>query len=405
MTEIPVPHPRPVIPRRRLLIAAACAMFSFGAGIAIPSVCLQTIGQEFHLTFAQRGFLITARVACLMVALLASGYLAERHGKRPFLILGLALIAVSQGLASRAMGYGGLLGAQLLSGAGKGTMEALVNPLVARLCPERSARMLNFTNGLFSVGLVFSALTTGEIVQRTGSWRLPFLLWIPPLVFCMVLFATRHYPPEHAAHKPRQSARRFLSNRLFWILFAMMILSGGCEAGLVSWGPNFVQHELAASARAGAWTITLYGILMAIGRFTSSAVVARLTAPRLMIVSAAGCIAVTFGLSFTHQLWLAWSLFGLGGLFIACFWPTILSLASDNIASGSTSLFALLASAGVIGSMTVPWLIGALGDHIGLRGALLVMPVCMVGVVALLVVVTRLLSSTNIAPDHQTLSS
>lgn len=377
-------------------------MFSFGAGMAIPSVCLQTIGHEFHLTFAQRGFLITARVACLMVALLASGYLAERHGKRPFLVLGLALIAVSQGLASRAMGYGGLLGAQLLSGAGKGTMEALVNPLVARLSPERSARMLNLTNGLFSVGLVFSALTTGEIVQRTGSWRLPFLLWIPPLVFCIALFATRHYPPEHSAHKPRESARRFLHNRLFWILFAMMMLSGGCEAGLVSWGPNFVQQELAASARGGAWTITLYGILMALGRFTSSAVVARLTAPRLMIISAVGCLAVTLGLSFTHELWLAWSLFGLGGLFIACFWPTILSVASDNIARGSTALFALLSTAGVIGAMTVPWLIGDLGDALGLRLAMAILPVCMSGVLVLLVVAGTIVRSSQLTSGRET---
>ena len=375
------------------MIACTCAMFSFGAGIVIPSVCLQTIGTEFHLSFTQRGFLITARIACLMLALLAAGYLAERHGKRPFLIVGLLLIAASQALAARAFGYGALVGAQLLSGAGKGTMEALVNPLVARLNPERSARMLNFTNGLFSVGLVFSALTTGEILQRTGSWRVPYLVWIPPLLLCVALFATRRYPAEHTAHKRRESARLFLRSPLFWILFATMVLSGGCEAGLVSWGPNFVQHELHASARGGAWTLTLYGILMAVGRFTSSAVVVRLTAVRLMLLSAAGCLLVTAGLSFAGSLWLAWTLFALGGLFIACFWPTILSVASDHLASGSTALFALLSTAGVIGSMTVPWAIGALGDVVGLRAAMGLLPVAMVGVIVLLVVATRLLAS------------
>jgi len=371
------------------MIASACAMFSFGAGIAIPAVCLQTIGGEFQLTFAQRGLLITARIACLMVALLAAGYLAGRHGKRPFLMAGLLLIALSQALASRSVAYGGLLGAQVLSGAGKGTMEALVNPLVARLNPGRSARMLNLTNGLYSVGLVLSALSTGEILQRTGSWRLPFVLWIPPLLVCVALFATRRYPPEHLAHQPRESARRFLHDRLFWLLFALMILSGGCEAGLTSWGPNFVQHELGASARAGALTITLFGALMALGRFTGSAVVARLTALRLMFISATGCLLVTVALSFARELPVAWLLFALGGLFVACFWPTILSVASDHIAAGSTSLFALLASAGVIGSMAVPWGIGALGDVIGLRGAVGILPTLMAGVLVMLVVTAR----------------
>lgn len=381
-------EPTPVA-TRRLLIACACAMFSFGAGIAVPAVCLQTIGTEFHLSFAQRGLLITARIACLMVALLAAGYLAERHGKRAFLMLGLLTIAASQGLAAYALGYGSLLGAQVLSGAGKGMMEALVNPLVARLSPGRSARMLNLTNGLFSVGLVFSALSTGEILQRTGSWRTPFLVWIPPLIFCVALFATRRYPSEHPDHQPRESARRFLRDRLFWILFGMMILSGGCEAGLTSWGPNFVQHELNASARVGAMTITLYGILMALGRFTGSAVVARLTALRLMLISAVGCVLVTLGLSFAPAIGMALGLFALGGLCIACFWPTILSVASDHIAHGSTSLFALLASAGVIGSMTVPWAIGVLGDAVGLRGAVALLPTCMIGVLVLLAFAAR----------------
>jgi fucose permease len=85
----------------------------------------------------------------------------------------------------------------------------------------------------------------------------------------------------------------------------------------------------------------------------------------------------------------ALALFAAGGLCIACFWPTILSVASDHIAPGSTSLFALLASAGVIGSMAVPWAIGVLGDAFGLRGAVALLPACMIGVLVLLVFAAR----------------
>jgi MFS family permease len=168
----------------RLMAASALAMIVFGAAVAIPAVCLETIGREFGLNFEQRGLLTTMRMAALMASLLAVGYLADRVGWRHFLVWGLVLIAGGQAAIARASGYAGLLSAQGASGLGKGAMEALVNPLVARLNPRNPAQLLNIMNGLFSVGLVLGAVTTGEILQAGGSWRLPFWLWIPPVLLC-----------------------------------------------------------------------------------------------------------------------------------------------------------------------------------------------------------------------------
>ena len=382
----------PTVARLRLMLACAFAMIVFGAGIAIPSVCLEAIGREFHLNFEQRGLLTTVRMSTLLVSLLLTGYLGERFAKRHFLFWGLLVIAASQALAARAAGYVALLGAQAASGLGKGTMEALVNPLVAQLNPRRSARALNFINGLFSVGLVFAALTTGEILEAGGSWRLPFWLWVPPALVCAVLYLTRRYPPVEVIHAASGSRNRLVADPLFWVLFIGMVLGGGCEAGLISWGPNFVEHELGASARGGARTIALCGAFMAAGRFTSAGLVTLVPPLRLMIISAAACALATLGLGFVQGLWSVWTLFALGGLFVACFWPTILAVASDNIAAGSTSLFALLAAAGIIGCVVVPWAIGALGDAFGLRTGILLLPGSMVLQVILLQAASRMLA-------------
>lgn len=382
----------PAVARLRLMLACAFAMVIFGAGIAVPSVCLEAIGREFHLNFEQRGLLTTVRMATLLASLLLTGYLGERFGKRHFLFWGLLVIAASQAVAARAAGYIPLLGAQAVSGVGKGAMEALVNPLVAQLSPQRSARALNFINGLFSVGLVFAAVATGEILQAGGSWRLPFWLWVPPALACAVLYLTRRYPQADVADAASGSRRRFLADPLFWVLFVGMVLGGGCEAGLVSWGPNFAEHELGVSARGGARTIALCGAFMAAGRFTSGGLVTLVTPLRLMTISAAACALTTLGLGFVQGAWSVWTLFALGGLFVACFWPTILAVASDNIAAGSTSLFALLAAAGIIGCVIVPWGIGALGDAFGLRSGILLLPGSMVLQVIVLQAASRMIA-------------
>jgi len=381
--------PAPDVAHFRLMAASALAMIVFGAGVAIPSVCLETIGREFGLNFEQRGLLTTARMAALMASLLAVGYLGERGGWRHFLFWGLVLIGGSQAAIARATGYAALLGAQAVAGLGKGAMEALVNPLVARLSPRGPARALNVINGLFSVGLVLAALTTGEILEGSGSWRLAFWLWVPPAFLCAGLYLTRRYPAAPVTHGETGRLRRFLADPLFWLLFVGMVLGGGCEAGLTSWAPNFVEYELRASARSGAGSIALYGAFMAAGRFASAALVARVTPVRLMTASAAACALVTLGLYSVESLWGAWALFALGGLFVACFWPTILAVASDNIAAGSASLFALLAAAGIAGCVIFPWAIGALGDAFGLRGGLLLLPGSMVLQVLVLAATSR----------------
>ena len=396
MMDSPPPSPgrerAPGVAYSRLMAASAVGMIVFGASVAIPSVCLETIGSEFGLNFEQRGLLTTARMGALLASLLAVGYLGDRLGKRHFLFWGSVLIAAGQTATARAAGYVTLLGANAVSGLGKGVMEALVNPLVAQLNPHRSARVLNIINGLFSVGLVLAALTTGEVLQAGASWRLPFWLWAAPAFVCAGLFLTRRYPAVQAAHREPGHVRRFLSDPLFWPLFVAMILGGGCEAGLTSWGPNFVEHELGASARGGAWSMVLFGAFMAAGRFTGSGLVALVTPLRLMTASAAACALATVGLCFVGSLWGAWVLFALGGLFVACFWPTILAVASDNIATGSASLFAVLAAGGIAGCVVFPWAIGALADAFGLRSGVLLLPGSMLVQVVVLAAASRMIA-------------
>jgi len=383
-----VPHPD--VAYRRLIVASGFAMIVFGACVAIPSVCQDAIGREFRLDFEQRGLLTTARMGALLVSLLLVGYLGDRRGKRGFLVWGLVVIGAGLAASATAGGYRTLLGAFALSGAGKGVMEALVNPLVAQLSPRGSARALNVINGLFSVGLVIAAIGAGEILQAGASWRVPFWVWIAPALVCASLFLTRGYPAVEMTETHEAVAARFLRRPLFWLLFAGMVLGGGCEAGLTAWGPNFVEHELGASARSGAWVMVLYGVCMALGRFASGGLVARIAPLRLMVGSAVACALATVALRFVGSLWSAWTLFALGGLFVACFWPTILSVASDELAAGSAHLFSLLAAAGIGGCVVFPWAMGALGDAFGLRNGVLILPASMVAQVAVMGVAARL---------------
>ena len=372
----------------RLMIASVLCMIMFGAVQVMPAVCLEALGSDLHLDLTQRGFFLSLRLAVLTGCLLVVGHFAERPGKRIIFFWGLIATAIGQVLIAVAPSYSRLIMAILVSGLGFGVVEAILNPLVAQLNPKRCAWALNLLNGIFSLGLVMGALSTGELLQRGYGWRLSFWLWAIPPVVCGLLYLTPRYPApaaEPGAASPQPDVRSFLSQPLFWLLVVAMIMGGGCESGLTLWAPNFCAKVLGADARGGAWATILYGTCMAVGRLSSGVIVDRLGAIRLMVISAILCGLATGGLMFVNTLAAAWALFALGGLFVACFWPTLLSIASENIAAGSTSLFSLLGAAGVSGCVIFPAVIGALGDAFGLRLAVIILPISMVLIIAMLI--------------------
>lgn len=387
---------RPPVAYLRLMIASVLCMLMFGAVQVMPAVCLEALGHDLHLDLTQRGFFLSLRLAMLTACLLVVGHFAERPAKRIIYFWGLIATALGQLLIAYSPNYSRLIIAVLVSGLGFGVVEAILNPLVAQLNPKRCAWALNLLNGIFSLGLVMGALCTGELLQRGYGWRISFWLWtIPPLV-CAFLYLTPRYPAPNVGSddlSPKPDVRSFLSQPLFWILMVAMVMGGGCEAGLTLWAPNFCAKVLGADARGGAWATILYGSFMAIGRLGSGFIVGRLGALRLMAISAVLCGVVTFGLMFVQALPAAWALFALGGLFVACFWPTLLAVASENIAIGSTSLFSLLAAAGVTGCVIFPWVIGALGDAFGLRLAVIILPISMVLIITMLVAARRYVMS------------
>jgi FHS family glucose/mannose:H+ symporter-like MFS transporter len=374
---------------RRLYAACLVSMAVFAGAVTTLAVCLQQIGDDFGLSLASRGLLGSARMGALLAGLFVSGYLADILGKRPFLTAGMGLVAQGMAGLSVAGGFGGLAAASMVGGAGTGALEALVNPLVADLRPVATARHLNRVNGVYSLGLVVAALVAGELLHAGVSWQPTMLVWVAPAAVGAVLFAARRYP-RPVSHADGSAARMaFLSRPLFWTLMAAMVIGGGCEAGMTFWGASFTQHELGASSRGGAWCLAFFGAFMAIGRLASGWLVSRMPALRLMTGSAAGCALATAGLWKVHTIAGAWALFGLGGLFVACFWPTLLAVAAEEVQAGSASMFALLAAAGIGGCAVIPWAIGALGDVGGLRSGTLLLPAAMALQVVIMLVAGR----------------
>jgi len=360
----------------------------FASAVTVPSICLPEIGDELSLDLAGKGFIVTLRMASLLGALLLCGWLGQSRPKAPFLSAGVVLTALGMAATALAPGHAALLAAQAAVGLGLGTFNGLMLALVSELHPRDAGGPLNAVNGVGAVGLVVAAVASGELLHSGYSWRATFWPWVLVGFVTAVLFATRGYPATGPAGQAGATTA-FLRRPLFWVLAAGMVIGGGSEAGMTTWGSNFMQSEFNSTPRVGALTVAFFGAFLALGRFAGMVVLRRVAAPLLVAGSALAGAASAAGLCHARSAPAAWCLFALCGLFVACFWPTLLAIAVARNPGGSTAMVSLLAAAGIGGSAVFPWAIGALGDRVGLRGGLAILPLSLVVLALLLLGVWR----------------
>ena len=353
-------HPRAVF----VACCGAIVTVSFGWGGL--SLCMPEMAEELEFDYATQGLVFSAPMWPFLVSLLAA-WLADRVGFRRVLIFASVVQAAGWALLAEAGSLPHVLAASVLLGVGGSMVDPLLTPIVCALYPERRRTMANFLHGFFCIGLVG---TVGLVIalQHVGlSWRVIYrvlaVLCLPYGLACawLALPAQTHQGPV------RRRTRSLISHPVFWMLVAMMALAGATESGPANWLPTFVRDLFtkdgseASSAQIGMGLL-LFGILMAIGRFLTSALSGRLGTRRLLVLSAGMCTVCLA--STALPLGAAWQIgcLSLVGFGVACFWPTLLATAGDRFPQAGASMFSVLSAAGALGCAAAPAAIGWIAD-------------------------------------------
>lgn len=375
---------------RWLTLAAWLSVLMFAVTSTLTSVSLKHIGVDLQIGFDLRGALAPSRSVPLAVATFLVGYLADRLGKRWFLSGGLFIVAVALFWVGQSSTYVALIVGMVLLGMGLGAVEALVSPLVAELHPRSVATHLSVLHAFFPLGLVAFSVPVGLALDSGVHWRTPFGLAAAPALLVGVMFLCGRYPGDGSGRRTAPlRVRAILADRTFWLLAVAMVLTAGSEGTLIIWTPNFLQHEYGVSAQVGAYGLVAFSATMVLGRFGTAAVARVLPLRRMMVALALLTALATLVLAAVADLWVNLVALGFAGLFVACFWPCILSLATSQIAAGSATLLAMLAVAGIAGFGGMPWVIGVVAEHFSLRAGFGLVPVALVAAALVLIALAR----------------
>ncbi len=377
-----------------------------GCSIIIPLVLCQAARElGFPLQeggFAAGGALQMGRAIPMVLAMLSCGFAAGRWGMRKTLGWSVVLMGIGICVASLSPTYTLLFLALMIVGLGEGVIEGLATPFVEGLHKEESGRYLNFSHSFWGLGVFATALLGGWLLSRSISWRylvgsVAVLALVPALLLLL---------PEGRIPYPERQGKFSLSivyrqtleilrNRHFWLFFAAMFVAGGGEFGLTFWSASYIQIEFTATPLMGGIGTACFAVGLFLGRSASGILVSQKYLPHLIVFTGILGIAVSLFFPLLNSPWIIaqqaalpwlavfskkWLLFGLlffAGITSAPFWPSVQSYTSKRLPQlDSTMLFVLLSCAGIPGCASASWLMGVVGNHIGLRRSFLIIPAC-----------------------------
>jgi len=352
------------------MFAASCISFVATAMIfAIRGDILGDLSIQFHLTKAQLGWVILGAFWGFTITVFIGGQLCDLVGMRA--LVGLAFLGHVCGVLMTIFATGSIMfaAATLLIGLADGFLEAVVNPLVSTIYPDRKTERLNALHAWWPGGAVMGSVLAYALTRAHQPWQVKQATVLAPILVYGFMFLRLRLPRTERVQSGI-STRRMYQEALkpFFILwFGCMWLTAATELGPNQWIAEILKHT---ATKSGILVLAWITLTMAVGRLFAGPVVRKLSPIGLLAASAAASGAGLLALSYARSAPTAYAASFVFAAGVCYFWPTMLGVTSERFPVGGAFLLGLMGAAGNASAGLAQPLMGFFYDTFEPAGAL-----------------------------------
>ncbi|HMO47480.1 MAG TPA: MFS transporter [Rubrivivax sp.] len=335
----------------------------------------------FGVSFAQLGFLMTVFfiVSCTVQAL--SGFIVDRHGPRPVLFGGLALLGVAALGFAASRSYSMLVLFSVVAGIGNGVFHPVDYTLLNRKVGKARLGHAYSVHGI--TGSLGWALAPALLVPLTlaFSWRIALLV-AAALVFAVIAVLAWQRDVLHVEPLPQTPAGRahgeggegalaFLKLPAVWTCFGFFFLYAGALSIVQTFASEAARQLHDVPLRWIGMCLTVYMVSAAAGMVLGGFLISDPRRSERIVAVGLGLAAMVALVVALGQLpgWAVPLLFGAMGFFTGTSSPSrdmLVKASTPENASGR--VYGVVYGGLDIGQALLPLLIGTLMDRGAYRG-------------------------------------
>ena len=249
--------------------------FSVFALLYCVQPLMPLLAQDFSLTPAQSSLALSVSTATLAVALLLSGSVAERIGRKQLMVASMVGGALLTILSAFALDYTQLVGVRMLLGLVLGGLPAVA---MAYLSDEIEGSSLGLSMGMYISGSAFGGMSgrvLSSVISDFVSWRIAVGLLGAAGLYAAWEFSRSLPPSRHGEAKRARGPgivdglRIHLADEGLPWLFVLPFLLMGCFVSLYNYisyrllGPPFGLSQSAVGAVSLLYLLGMFSSMWA----------------------------------------------------------------------------------------------------------------------------------------------
>lgn len=340
------------------------AMTSESVGVIIPSVI-----REFGLGMTAGGAFHYATMCGIALGGVLLGSMADRFGRKPTILAGLALFGLSASLFAWVSSFGLFLVLLFVGRLAVGIFKTAALALIGDISTSTRAHTatMNVVEGFFGIGAIIGPAIVAYLLSHDASWKWLYLIAAALCGLLMILAWRVPYPPVQAKTEgaPMADMLAMMRNRYALAFSSGIMLYVGVETAIYVWMPTLLAGYAGPGWQWAAYALSVFFILRVIGRFAGFWLLERFNWTAVL-ASCGIAILVCFALAIFGGRPMAVMSLPLSGLFMSVLYPTLNSKGiscfpkPQHGAISGVILFFTCVSA-----VVAPLAMGLIGDYFG----------------------------------------
>lgn len=247
----------------RLLWAGFVAILAAGAGFAIRGGIFDNWGAEYGFTGQQLGAIGGMGFVGFCFGIIIGGVIVDKIGYGKLVMAAFAMHIISAfvtfGASTPENAAMFLTWGMFIFAFANGTLEAVANPLVATLFPEKRAHYLNILHASWPLGMVFGAAVGWLLDDKMQmSWKVQLSLYLVPTIGYGLMFFGQKFPKSEASQKGAKLGEMFREVGLIGALVVCYLLTLFFSGSLGL--PQWAAYAISGALLLGVGIITKFSV-------------------------------------------------------------------------------------------------------------------------------------------------